>query len=304
MGTVSTVISPAISKPAGLRLVWQRLGDYWALIKSLQTGLLLMTAVAGYVSGCCLNTRAGSLAMLMGTLFLAVSGSTVLNMAFDRDIDAKMCRTARRPLPAGRLQPSEALVLGLLLTAIGLSWAVAVDPLYAAVVAGGVFLDVVVYTIWLKRRTHFSILIGGLSGGMPALAGRVLATGAIDEVGLLLAIGVLLWIPTHIMTFSIKYQADYTRAGVPTFPSVYGVQVTRIVVAISTFLAVIVLFSAGWLIALPQTLLQISGGIGLALLVLVLVSLARPGKVINFILYKSASIYMLLSMLLMVIGGI
>ena len=194
--------------------------------------------------------------------------------------------------------------MGALLTASGLLWAAAVDSRYAAVVAGGVVLDVLVYTIWLKRRTPFSILIGGLSGGMPALAGRVLATGKIDEVGLLLAVGVLLWIPTHIMTFSIKYQSDYARAGIPTFPSTYGVPVTRTVIGISTFLAVVVLFLAGWLIAIPHSLLQISAVIGLALLVLVIFSLVRPGKVINFILYKGASIYMLLTMVLMVMGGI
>jgi protoheme IX farnesyltransferase len=304
MGTVSTTIHPGLTRSTALRQVLQRLGDYWALLKSLQTGLLLATAVAGYVSGCCLNTSAGSLAMLVGSLFLAVGGSTVLNMAFDRDIDAKMHRTACRPLPAGRLSAVEAWTLGALLTTAGLLWAAAVDVRYAAVVASGVILDVLVYTIWLKRRTPFSILIGGLSGGMPVLAGRVLATGKIDEIGLLLAVGVLLWIPTHIMTFSIKYQSDYAQAGIPTFPSTYGVPATRVVIGISTFLAVVVLFSAGWLIALPTSLLQISGVIGLALLVLVVFSLARPGKVINFVLYKGASIYMLLSMLLMIMGGI
>lgn len=304
MGTVSTAFHPTAIKATGFRQVLARLGDYWALIKSLQTGLLLVTAVAGYVSGCCLNPRSGSMAMLVGSLFLAVSGSTVLNMAFDRDIDARMKRTACRPLPAGRLKAVEAWILGSLLTAAGLLWSAMIDLRYAGVVTMGVILDVGVYTLWLKRRTPLSILIGGVSGGMPALAGRVLATGRIEEIGLLLAAGVLLWIPTHIMTFSLKYHADYARAGVPTFPSVYGVQVTRIVIALSTLLAVVVMFSVGWLIALPTTLLKISAAVGAGLMFLVLISLVRPGKVINFILYKSASVYMLLTMMLMICGGI
>lgn len=286
-----------------LQVVFNRMQSYWALIKSLQTGLLVVTAVAGYISGCCLNARAGSLGMLVGSLFLAVSGSTVLNMAFDRDIDAKMNRTARRPLPAGLLPVKEAWILGLALTCVGLLWAGWVDLLYACVVAAGVVLDVLVYTIWLKRRTPFSILIGGISGGMPALAGRVLATGKVDEIGVLMALGVLLWIPTHIMTFAIKYQSDYANAGVPTFPSIYGVPLTRLVIGISTLLAVCVFVATGWLMALPPELLHTSTAVAAALLILVVISLLRPGKVINFILYKGASVYMLLTMLVMIGGG-
>lgn len=301
MGTVSITIE---GQTSFLTQVSNRLKDYWSLIKSLQTGLLVLTAVAGYISGCCLSFRAGSIGGLIGSLFLAVSGSTVLNMAIDRDIDAKMLRTARRPLPAGRLSPGEGWALGLLLSSSGLVWAALLDPVYAGVVAAGLFMDVAVYTVWLKRRTPFSILIGGLSGGMPALAGRVLATGRIDEVGLLLALGILLWIPTHIMTLTIKYQSDYSHAAVPTFPSAFGVPVTRLVIGVSTLLAVLVLYGAQKMISLPPDLLQISSLTGLALLGLTVFSLVRPGKGINFVLYKGASVYMLLTMILMIIGGI
>lgn len=304
MSAVNSACPRVNHKTALLRAVRQRLGDYWRLIKSLQTGLLLATAVAGYASGCCLNPRAGSLGMLVGSLFLAVSGSTVLNMAFDRDIDGMMSRTARRPLPAGRVAAWEAWILGALLTGGGLLWAFTVDKPYAGVVALGVILDVLVYTIWLKRRTPLSILIGGLSGGMPALAGRVLAVGRVDEVGLLLAAGVLLWIPTHIMTFSIKYQADYERAGVPTFPSTYGVLFTRQVVAVSTLLAALVLFIAGRLLYLPRPLMLLTAALGAALLVLVVYNLARPSQKANYLLFKGASIYMLVTMALMFVGGI
>lgn len=281
-----------------------RLKDYWTLVKSLQTGLLLITAVAGYISGCCLAMHSGSLLGLIGSMALAVSGSTVLNMAFDRDIDSCMARTARRPLPAGRVTAREAWSLGVLLTASGLLWAAALDWQYAGVVALGVVLDVVVYTIWLKRRTPFSILIGGLSGGMPVLAGRVLATGTIDLVGLLLAAGILCWIPTHIMTFSIKYREDYASACVPTFVSVFGETFTRTTIAFSTLLAVALFFAAGWLIALPSALITLSSLLGVALLTLVGLSFVFRNAFFSFVIYKSASMYMLLTMILIIAGGL
>jgi protoheme IX farnesyltransferase len=281
-----------------------KLQSYWKLLKDLQTGLLLVTAVAGYMSACCINLVGGSLVSLLGTLFLTIGGSTVLNMSFDRDIDAKMNRTANRPIPVGRVTPREAWILGSLMISGGLLWSTMMSLLYAAVIASGVFLDVVIYTIWLKRRTPFAIIFGGLSGGMPALAGRTLALGHLDILGILLAIGILLWIPTHIMTFSIKYQADYANASVPTFPSRYGVPCTRWIIAASTLMGVGVLSIFGGLMHLYFTSLLILYGLGMSLMVLVILSIVKPSKKLNFVLYKGASLYMLFSMLLIIAGGI
>jgi len=293
-----------LARQPGRAGVWVRLGCYWALIKDLQTGLLVLTAAAAYATGCCTNLHGGALAEMAGSLLLAVSGCTILNMVYDRDIDARMQRTARRPLPAGRVSPTEALVLGGLLASGGTAWALAIDGLYGGVVLAGLLLDALVYTVWLKRRTPYSILIGGLSGGMPALAGRVLATGQIDGVGLLLALGVLLWIPTHIMTFTIKYQSEYARAGIPTFPAVYGVAATRAIIAISTVLAVAVFMAAGVLLHLPPAYAQVTWGLGAALVGLVLLALVRPDARLNFVLYKGASVYMLGVMIVFILGGL
>jgi protoheme IX farnesyltransferase len=171
------------------------------------------------------------------------------------------------------------------------------------VIAAGVFFDVIVYTIFLKRRTPYSILIGGLAGGMPALAGRVLAVGKVDGIGLLLALGVLLWIPTHILTFSIKHREDYARANLPTFPSVYGEGVTRKIVAVSTILAVLVLFIDGLWIGLSLPILLGMGLSGGLLSGIVFWSLWKPCSSLNKVLYRGASIYMLASMLLVIMGG-
>jgi len=287
-----------------LRGAAYRLRAYWTLIKSLQTGLLILTAVAGYVSGCCLNPTAGSLAALLGSLFLAVSGSTVLNMVYDRDIDARMRRTAHRPLPSGQVTAAEALAVGLALSLGGLGWSFSLDLRYGAVVLAGVLLDVLVYTMLLKRRTAFSILLGGLSGGMPALAGRVLAVGEVDLLGGLLALGVLLWIPTHIMTFSIKYAEDYWAAGLPTFPTVYGVRVTRWIIAGSTVLSVLVMVWAGAVMGVASGIHIALAVLGVVLVGIVLVSIFRPTPGLNFMLYKGASIYMLLAMLFLIAGGL
>ena len=150
---------------------------YWPLIKSLQTGLLLATGIAGYLSAHSPNGSWLTFFGMIGSLFLAISGSTVLNMAYDRDIDSVMKRTCWRPLPSGQVSVREAVLLGSVLSALGVGWALAMAPLYGAVVFAGLFFDVVVYTAWLKRRTPYAILIGGLAGGMPVLAGRVLAIG-------------------------------------------------------------------------------------------------------------------------------
>lgn len=299
----ATPLTAALSRN-GTRPFLARFRSYLTLIKSLQTGLLLVTGAAGYISACCLNLKAGSLGGLVGSLFLAVSGSTILNMAFDRDIDARMARTSRRPLPAGQVKPAEVWGLGLAFTASGLAWAAFIDIPYAAVVLAGVFFDVVIYTVLLKRRTPFSILIGGLAGGMPALAGRVLAAGRVDGAGLLLALGILLWIPTHILTFTIKYREDYACAGVPTFPEAIGIAATRRVIAISSLLTSAALFAAGELIGLPSTLLAALGLSGLLLAALAFGAILRPEPRIHFVLYKGASIYMLAAMLLFIAGGL
>ncbi len=234
----------AALEPAS-KLGWTtRLCAYWTLIKSLQTGLLLITGIAAYLSARCPVITWETALALTASLFLAISGSTVLNMVYDRDIDGMMKRTCQRPLPAGKISMQEALMLGLVLSSVGVGWAFAMSPIYGAVVFAGLFFDVIVYTVWLKRRTPYSIIIGGLSGGMPALAGRALGVSGIDGVGILLALAVLFWIPTHIMTFSIRHVEDYRRAGVPTFPAWYGVGVTRMMIALSAIAAALTMIAA------------------------------------------------------------
>ena len=172
---------------------------YWPLIKSLHPGLLLSTGLAGYLS----SRPPFSILLVLGlagSLFLAISGSTIMNMWYDRDIDAKMNRTHMRPAASGKLEQREIFVVGMTISLLGIGWAFLIAPLYGLVVFAGWFFDVIVYTVWLKRRTCWSILWGGISGAMPILAGRVLAVGEIELVGVLLGLSILFWIPTHTLT--------------------------------------------------------------------------------------------------------
>jgi len=240
-----------------------------------------------------------TLLMLSGSLFLSISGSTVLNMWWDRDIDAKMRRTQKRPTTNGSVTPDEALRLGLTLSILGVGWAVAVNILFGLVVFAGIFFDVVIYSMWLKRRTCWGIVWGGVSGAMPILAGRVLAGGEIEIVGLLLAAAVLFWIPTHTLTFSIKFFDDYLAAGVPTFPSTYGLETTRAVIALSSIIAAANIGVASVMIGVQAGVMRLMVVLSAGLLILSFATIFRPSERVNFSLFKYASLYMLASMILL-----
>ena len=285
---------PVLPAGAGLRL-----RAYWSLIKSLQTGLLLMTGLAGYLSASA-SVDWRVLSQLVPSLFLAISGSTVMNMWWDRDIDARMRRTHSRAAASGRISPREVLALGLATSAIGLGWAMLLDWRYGLVVLAGWSFDVAVYTVWLKRRTCWAIVWGGIAGAVPILAGRVLATGGINAIGALLSASILFWIPTHTLTFSLKFQEDYDAAGVPTFPASYGVDVTRFLIAGSSVLAGISMTTAAAWIGAAEGILALIVILSAVLLFLAGTAVVRPSDRTNLRLYKYASAYMLLSMLLII----
>jgi protoheme IX farnesyltransferase len=279
--------------------MFAKLRLYWPLFKSLQTGLLVSTGLAGYMSARCPVFNIPTMLGLLVSLVASISGSTVLNMWWDRDIDAKMGRTQKRPLANGSIDPAAALRVGLALSAIGVGLAFLMDALYGLIIFAGLFFDVVVYTIWLKRRNCWSIVWGGISGGMPILAGRALGLGGLDWVGVMLSLGILFWIPTHILTFSMRYHSDYQAASVPTFPSQYGFGFTRVVIAISSLLAALAMGTAALGIGMEWGFLRLLGVLSAGLLVLAIATVFRPSERVNFGLFKYASLYMLSSMILM-----
>ena len=276
---------------------------YWPLIKSLQTGLLLATGIAGYLS----SHPPFRVSLLLGlalSLLLAISGSTIMNMWYDRDIDAKMKRTHTRPAASGKLNSREIFTVGMAISFLGIGWAFLIAPLYGLVVCAGWFFDVIVYTVWLKRRTCWSILWGGISGAMPILSGRVLAVGEIELVGILLGLSILFWIPTHTLTYSMKFRNDYRNAGVPTFPEIYGERFTRLTIAVSSILAAISIGWASILIGLSVGLLGLIAVLTTVMLILAFATLRIHTDKMNFMLFRYASLYMLSAMIILSIQGL
>lgn len=278
-----------------------KFGMFWSLTKPSQSGLLLATGLAGYMSARCPVFNISTLLGLSFSLFLAIAGSTIMNMWWDRDIDAKMGRTQKRVTSKGLVSDKEVLMVGMIVSIIGVGWAFAMDWLYGLVVFAGWFFDVVVYSMWLKRHTCWSIVWGGISGAMPILAGRVLGLGSIDWIGAMLALGVLLWIPTHTLTFSMKFQKDYADAGVPTFPSTYGLTVTRFTIALSSVLAAAAMIAAGVGIGMDWGFLRLLGVLSAGLFMLAAAMTFKPTERVNFGLFKYASVYMLAAMILIVL---
>lgn len=295
--SAGVVSRPAVSLGA-------RLAGYFALTKSKQTLLLYATGICAYIVSMGGHAPHAHVLLFSAALLLSISGCTVLNMVFDRDIDAIMERTRSRPLVRGVLSVRQAAVFGVVISLAGLALAFALRWQAGVVIAMGFVFDLGVYTLWLKRRSPLSIIFGGISGGMPALAGRVLAIGHVDLVGILFVLSILLWIPSHIVTLSIKYAEDYRRAGVPVWPNAYGERSARYFIAVSNLLNAVVLMACGLLlrIAWPAlALLLVSAG---AMIGLAGWGIMRPSEKATWVLFKAASMYMLLSFLLITFGGI
>ncbi|MFX0184129.1 MAG: protoheme IX farnesyltransferase, partial [Candidatus Hodarchaeota archaeon] len=197
---------------------------YSDLIKSKQTFLLVYTTVFAYlISAWNTSIEFVDFIWLIIGMFFAVSGSTLLNMYVDKDIDALMERTKDRPLPSGQVPPSTVLKHGILFTVAGiLAIGVFVNVITMIVVFLGFFFDVVVYSILLKRRTRYSIIFGGVAGGLPAMAGRTAVIGTIDLIAIFMGLFVLCWIPLHILTLALlpKNLEGYRNANIPMWPVV------------------------------------------------------------------------------------
>ena len=202
-------------------------GDYALLLKPRVMSLVVFTGFAGlYVAPGHIHPVLAAIAILCIAVGAGASGA--INMWYDRDIDAVMQRTMRRPIPDGRVSPEAALALGVMLAVgsvtvmgLGVNWAAAV--LLALTIAFYVF----VYTIWLKRRTPQNIVIGGAAGAFPPMIGWAAVTGDVSLGSLTLFAMIFMWTPPHFWALSLYRSDDYARAGVPMLPVVAGRQETK-----------------------------------------------------------------------------
>ncbi len=202
---------------------------YLELTKLRIVLLLLFTTVTAMVIAA---EGVPPLAVLLPTLLggaLSAAGSSAVNQYIDRDMDAKMARTARRPIPSGRIPPMNALVFGLALIALStLTLGLFVNWLAAALALGGAVYYIVVYTLLLKRNTVLNILIGGGAGAMPVLVGWAAVTGSLNFEALILVLIIFYWTPPHSWALALLVNTDYTRANVPMMPVARGERVTRL----------------------------------------------------------------------------
>ena len=212
--------------------------DYLALLKPRVMSLVVFTALVGLlVAPGHVHPVIGFTALLCIAIGAGASGA--LNMWYDADIDAIMTRTLRRPIPAGRVQPGEALAFGATL-AVGsvLVLGVLVNWFAAALLAFTIAFYVFVYTMWLKRSTPQNIVIGGLSGALPPAIGWASVTGDLSLAPLLLVAIIFMWTPPHFWALSLWRSEDYARAGVPMLPVVRGKPHTRFQILLYTLILV------------------------------------------------------------------
>ncbi len=211
-------------------------GDYVALLKPRVMSLVVFTALAGLVVA---PAAVHPFVAFSAILFIAVGGgaSGALNMWWDADIDAVMRRTAKRPVPAGRVAPQEALALGLALSGFSvIMLGLAANWFAAALLAFTIFFYAVVYTMWLKRATPQNIVIGGAAGAFPPMIGWAVATGGVSLESVLMFALIFMWTPPHFWALALFMKNDYSDAGVPMLTVTHGRRATRGHVLIYTLL--------------------------------------------------------------------
>ncbi|HHC08222.1 MAG TPA: protoheme IX farnesyltransferase [Actinobacteria bacterium] len=263
--------------------VRDRVRSYVELTKPRIVELLLVTTVPTMVLAA--DGWPGTrlvLATLVGGI-LSSGGANTMNQVIDRDLDATMRRTLRRPIPSGRVRPGAALVFGILLGVSGFLWLWATTNLLAAALSTGALLFyVLVYSLLLKRSSTQNIVLGGAAGAVPALVGWAAVTGGL-AVPAWLAFGlVFFWTPPHFWALALKYEDDYRRAGVPMLPVVVGREPTlRQILAYSVVvvgLSLLLVPAAG----LGLVYLLVAGPLGVVLVGWAGRLLRRPGEAMRF----------------------
>jgi protoheme IX farnesyltransferase len=215
---------PSANAPVTAFAEWR---DYYALLKPRVMTLVVFTAA------CAMIAAPGSIHPFLGftailCIAVAAGASGALNQWYEADIDALMKRTANRPLPAGKMEPHEALNFAIALSFGSVAiMGLAVNWVAAFWLAVSILFYVVVYTVWLKRRTPQNIVIGGAAGAFPVIVGWAAVTGDTSLLPWLLFAIIFLWTPPHFWALALFMEADYSKAGVPMLPVTHGLANTR-----------------------------------------------------------------------------
>ena len=230
-------------------------GDYVALLKPRVMSLVVFTALVGLLVA---PVRLHPFEAFCAILFIAIGAgaSGALNMWYDADIDAVMRRTAKRPVPSGRVEPGEALAIGIALSGLSVVMlALATNIVAAGLLAFTIFVYAVVYTMWLKRWTPQNIVIGGAAGAFPPMVGWAAATGGVSVESTLMFALILMWTPPHFWALCLFMRSDYDDAGVPMLTVTHGRRATRRhILAYTALLAPVALWLALSPVGGPVTL--------------------------------------------------
>jgi heme o synthase len=269
----------------------QAFRDMIGLTKPRVTLILAFTAMTTAFSASSPWIDAGVLLALLAAGLLTAGGAASINQYLERDLDAQMPRTAHRALPSGRLVNDRlALYWGLLLCGSGMALALLALPFEAAAL---IFLGIVVYvplyTMLLKRRTLLNVVIGGLAGCCPVLAGWAAVRADWPVVPFALAAVVFFWTPAHFWAFAMAHVTDYKRAGFPMLPAVIGLKRTTPWILVHAYLAVL-----ASLLALSGVVFWVALAAGLAYLAVCLRLCFRPGKRLAYFAYKASNYYLML----------
>jgi protoheme IX farnesyltransferase len=242
-----------IAAPGPLALAGgARVGDYLALLKPRVMSLVVFTVLVGmFLAPGQLHPVVAAIAILCIAVGAGASGA--LNMWYDADIDAVMSRTLNRPIPAGRVDREDALVLGIVLTGFSVAiLGLAANWVAAGLLAFTIFFYAVIYTMWLKRTTPQNIVIGGAAGAFPPMVGWAAVTGGIELNSALLFLIIFLWTPPHFWALALYKQSDYGAAHIPMMPNVKGERHTQLeivvysVVLVATTLLPLATGLGGW----------------------------------------------------------
>jgi heme o synthase len=236
--------------------------DFWALTKPRVMSLVVFTALCGLLAAPgAVHPVIGFTAILC--IAMAAGACGALNQWYEADLDAKMARTAKRPLPAGRMDRDAALQFGIGLGAFSVGiMGVAVNWLSAAILAFSIFFYAIVYTMWLKPNTPQNIVIGGAAGAFPPVIGWAAVTGDVTLVPILLFAIIFLWTPPHFWALALFMKTDYGAAGIPMLPNVAGQRATRNQIFAYSFpmaavaIAPFALGESGWLYGISAVVLN------------------------------------------------
>jgi protoheme IX farnesyltransferase len=275
--------------------VGNQVRNYYELTKPKIWYLLVFTAFASALTASLLfNVHVPPLTwiLIIGGVAAGSAAADTLTSYNDRDIDAIMERTKARPIPSGRISPKNALIFGLILAVISLVFAWLINIWAFALMIFGLFDNIIVYSKWLKRRSQTNIILGGFSGGAPALIGYVAVTTQNIEIGLVMAGLVFLWIPTHIWSLALHVKKDYTKARVPMLPVISGEKRSVRIIAGTTLMMVVFSILPFFFGQFGLIYLITASIFGVVMVLLSIWLLIKPSEKASWTVFKFSSPYL------------